>query len=317
MKQRKNLWPLLYGLILTLFTAYVLLDAFVIPRSYAAQTDTLADTQTSQTQTAAAAVSAVSGTSGTQTSQTAQTSQATVTDTSYSGSGVSITITQYREYDTAIYVADVTLASADSLKTAFAQSTYGKNITAATSAIASEAGAILAINGDYYSGRSGCVIRNGVLYRDTSGDSSQQDLVIYADGSFAIVNEGDTTGQALLDAGAQQVLSFGPALLESGEISVSENEEVDRAKTSNPRTAIGVIGALHYVFVVSDGRTDESEGLSLYQLAEFMQTLGVQTAYNLDGGGSSTMVFNGTVVNQPTTNGRIGERKVSDIVYIG
>ena len=315
MKQRKNLWPLLYGLVLTLFTAYVLLDAFVIPRSYAAQTDALAGAQTSQTQTAAAAVSAVSGTSGT---QTAQTSQATVTDTSYSGSGVSITITQYREYDTAIYVADVTLASADSLKTAFAQGTYGKNITAATSAIASEAGAILAINGDYYSGRSGCVIRNGVLYRDTSGDSSQQDLVIYADGSFAIVNEGDTTGQALLDAGAQQVLSFGPALLESGEISVSENEEVDRAKTSNPRTAIGVIDALHYVFVVSDGRTDESAGLSLYQLAEFMQTLGVRTAYNLDGGGSSTMVFNGTVVNQPTTNGnRISERKVSDIVYIG
>jgi exopolysaccharide biosynthesis protein len=43
----------------------------------------------------------------------------------------------------------------------------------------------------------------------------------------------------------------------------------------------------------------------------------VQTAYNLDGGGSSTMVFNGTVVNNPTTNGtRISERKVSDIVCI-
>ena len=47
-----------------------------------------------------------------------------------------------------------------------------------------------------------------------------------------------------------------------------------------------------------------------------MQSLGVQTAYNLDGGGSSTMVFNGVVVNKPTTMGRICERCVSDIVYI-
>ena len=121
-----------------------------------------------------------------------------------------------------------------------------------------------------------------------------------------------------MDAGAQQVLSFGPALIENGEIAVSEDEEVGKAMTSNPRTAIGQIDSLHYVFVVSDGRTSASEGLSLSELASFMQSLGCKTAYNLDGGGSSTMVFNGTVVNNPTTNGtRISERKVSDIVYIG
>ena len=49
-----------------------------------------------------------------------------------------------------------------------------------------------------------------------------------------------------------------------------------------------------------------------------MQKLGVQTAYNLDGGGSSTMYFQGQIVNNPTTGGsRIRERSVSDIVYIG
>jgi exopolysaccharide biosynthesis protein len=93
---------------------------------------------------------------------------------------------------------------------------------------------------------------------------------------------------------------------------------VGKAKASNPRTAIGVIDNLHYLFVVSDGRTSASEGLSLYQLANFMQSLNVKTAYNLDGGGSSTMYFNGTVINNPTTSGRhISERSVSDIVYIG
>jgi exopolysaccharide biosynthesis protein len=87
---------------------------------------------------------------------------------------------------------------------------------------------------------------------------------------------------------------------------------------SNPRTAIVIIDKNHYVFVVSDGRTSESEGLSLSELAQFMKSLGVKTAYNLDGGGSSTMYFNGSVVNNPTTGGsKTKERSVSDIVYIG
>ena len=43
---------------------------------------------------------------------------------------------------------------------------------------------------------------------------------------------------------------------------------------------------------------EESAGLSLSQLAEFMKCLGVVTAYNLDGGGSSTMYFNGEIINR-------------------
>ncbi|MDD2214672.1 MAG: phosphodiester glycosidase family protein [Oscillospiraceae bacterium] len=70
--------------------------------------------------------------------------------------------------------------------------------------------------------------------------------------------------------------------------------------------------------VVVDGRSSASQGVSLYQLAEFMQTLQVQTAYNLDGGGSATLYFNGQVINNPTSDGRVfKERKVSDILYVG
>ncbi|MBQ1792951.1 MAG: phosphodiester glycosidase family protein, partial [Oscillospiraceae bacterium] len=159
-------------------------------------------------------------------------------------------------------------------------------------------------------------IRNGVLYRSTAKKGAE-DLVIYKDGSFAIIREAEVTAEELLEDGAQQVLSFGPALIENGEISVSASEEVGRAKASNPRTAIAVIDDLHYLFVVSDGRTEESEGLSLYELAGFLQSKGAKTAYNLDGGGSSTMVFSGRVVNNPTAGRSIKERSVSDIVYIG
>ena len=228
----------------------------------------------------------------------------------------SITVTQYQEYDTAIYVADITVSSAEIIKTALADDTYGKNITAYTSTIASENQAVLAINGDYYGAQeSGYVIRNGVAYREAS--DGEDILVLYADGSMEVLDSDDVTVQQLLDQGAWQAWSFGPGLLSDGEVTVEENTEVSRAMNSNPRTAIGQIDDNHYVFVVSDGRTDESKGLSLYELAEFMQNLGCRTAYNLDGGGSSTMYFNGSVINNPTTNGRIKERAVSDIVYIG
>lgn len=161
------------------------------------------------------------------------------------------------------------------------------------------------------------MLRNGVVYRSTTSDG-QVDLVIYADGSFGFIQEGEVSTDELLTAGAWQVLSFGPTLIENGKVVVSEDDEVGKAKSSNPRTAIGFVNDLQYVFVVSDGRTEESAGLSLSQLAEFMAELGVTDAYNLDGGGSSTIYFNGEVINQPTSNGRsIKERSVSDIVYIG
>ena len=236
---------------------------------------------------------------------------------SYSDSNVSITLREYQEYDSAIYVADVTVSDVSYLKTALASNTYGRNITDTTSKIASDNNAILAINGDYYGARqSGYVIRNGSLYRNSSGNRDA--LAIMKNGEFEFVTEGESSAETLLENGALQVFSFGPVLLEDGSISVTENDEVGMAMASNPRTAIGYLGKNHYVFVVSDGRTNESAGLSLYELAEFMQSLGVVDAYNLDGGGSSTMVFKGEVVNTPTTNGHSSEeRAVSDILYIG
>ena len=235
----------------------------------------------------------------------------------YQNENISVTLTEQTVNGTAVYVADVRLASAEYLKTAFASDTYGKNVTAKTSAIAAAHDAILAVNGDYYGARErGYVIRNGVVYRD-SADSADV-LCVYADGTMEIVDPATVTAQELVERGVWQAFSFGPALVEDGAVSVSEGDEVGKAKASNPRTAVGMIDPLHYVFVVSDGRTDESEGLSLYELAQFMRTLGVETAYNLDGGGSSTMVFQGEVVNNPTTSGNsIKERGVSDIVYIG
>ena len=235
----------------------------------------------------------------------------------YSDSKSKITVTQYRAYDSNIYVADVEVTDGTSILSAFANNTYGRNITDTTSDMAEENNAVLAINGDYYGARqSGYVIRNGVVYRNKG--SNGEDMVISKDGTLSFISESDATTDSLIQKQAWQVLSFGPVLVENGQIAVTENDEVGMAMASNPRTAIGTVAKNHYLFVVSDGRTSESAGLSLYELANFMKSLGATNVYNLDGGGSSTMVFQGEVVNNPTTNGnKISERAVSDILYIG
>ena len=239
-----------------------------------------------------------------------------VSGSTYQDDNISITMTEYYQNSTRIYVADVQLSSAEYLKTAFANDTYGKNVTAKTSSIASSNNAVLAVNGDYYGARErGYVIRNGIVYRSTASDSDL--LCIYANGTMKVVSQSEYTADELVSQGVWQAFSFGPGLVQNGSITVSQNDEVGTAMASNPRTAIGVISENHYLFVVSDGRTSESAGLSLYQLAEFMQSLGATTAYNLDGGGSSAMYYNGQIINNPTTNGTIKERSVSDIVYIG
>lgn len=344
-KLNKKRLGVLYGVLLFSFSTYALLDTFVIPhpmQSVMASNVVAQTTSSSIKESVEAAIQEkLTGnttgntstadnnlTSGSTTAEnTGTTSSTSVTNVEtveggtvigeYSDSNTSITLKQYRAYDSDIYVADVTVSDVSVLKTALANNTYGRNITDTTSNMAEENNAVLAINGDYYGARqAGYVIRNGNLYRNTSGDRDA--LVITKTGEFEFVSENKTSAEELLQSGAYQVLSFGPVLLDDGEISVGENDEVGMAMASNPRTAIGYLGNNHYVFVVSDGRTSESAGLSLYELATFMKELGVVDAYNLDGGGSSTMVFKGEIINNPTTNGHSNqERAVSDIVYIG
>jgi exopolysaccharide biosynthesis protein len=249
--------------------------------------------------------------------------EAVVTETSYTDGDTTITISQVTSgsgSDTVTYyVADVVVDDATQLRSAFAKDQFGENITETTSAIAAENDAIFAINGDYYGFRStGIEIRNGVVYRD---EGAREGLAFYTDGHVEVYDETATTAEELLAAGVWNTLSFGPAIVEDGGvIDGIESVEVDTnvgnhsIQGEQPRTAVGIISENHYVFVVVDGRDEGySRGVTLTELADIMIGLGASTAYNLDGGGSSTMYFNGTVVNQPS-NG--GERGTSDILYV-
>ncbi len=337
MIKRNLITAIILSVSLVSYTAYVLLDTFAIPRVYKVventssinyRSDSEDKEQTSEStqkvymnKVAKKGIGIQSKDSDTKSSKTLSSnstkSTAQSSDTIYKTDDTSITLSTYREYDSNIYVAEVEFSKNAQIETAFVQNSYGKNVTEITSSMAESSAAILAINGDYYGARdNGYVIRDGVIYR-SSAKADQEDLVIYKDGSMKIINESEVSAQELVDEGAVTVLSFGPALVENGKVSVSQNDEVGKAMASNPRTAIAITEDNHYLFIVSDGRTDESEGLSLYELATFAASLGAKTVYNLDGGGSSTMYFNGNVVNNPTTNGwDISERGVSDIVYI-
>lgn len=288
-------WAGVFSLLLVGLFTFVLLDAFVIQKSLVI----------------------VAAETGIETTAAAAETEPVITASSYADEHIQISIETLREYDSTIYVADIQVSDVAYLKTAFANSTYGRNVKAKTSDIAAAQNAIFAINGDYYGFRdNGYVLRNGVVYRDSAraaGDDHA--LVVDQEGNFSVISESEVS-MASLDNN-WQVLSFGPALVENGDIMVDSSSEVGQAKESNPRTAIGQISEGHYLVIVSDGRTDESEGLSLLELAQEFQERGCTTAYNLDGGGSSTMVFNGEVVNNPTDGRSIAEREVSDIVYFG
>lgn len=313
-------WYVISSVLILLWSIWTLLDAFVIPRDIIAAADIVVETDKEEEKSAEPEEpAALSGADKEEEERIRLLTDPVITDTAYNNGEVSIEIRYMRTLNTDVYVADITMSDPSYLKTALAEGSFGRNLTDLTSNMAQENSAILAINGDYYGFRdTGYVIRNGYLYRSVpSKDQKQEDLVFYEDGSVDIVREADMTAEELWDAGAEDVFSFGPGLVIDGEISVEKGDEVKRAQVTNPRTAFGVISPLHFLFVVSDGRTDENVGLSLLELAGLMKDLGCVTAYNLDGGGSSTIWFNGKVLNKPTTFGdTIAERDISDIIYI-
>ncbi len=293
-KRFSRRWYAVSFVMILLWSLWTLLDAFVIPRDIITAADIVVETapegETSEDDTDPEAVSEADKE---EEERIRLLTDPVITDTTYNNGEVSIEIRYMRTLYTDIYIADVVIDDPAYLKTALAEGSFGRNLTDTTSSMAEQNDAILAINGDYYGFRdTGYVIRNGYLYRSVPAkDPNQEDLVLYENGAVDIVREADLTAEEIWDSGAEDIFSFGPGLVIDGEISVVEGEEVKRAQVTNPRTAFGVISPLHYLFVVSDGRTDESVGLSLLELAHLMKDLGCVTAYNLDGGGSSTMWF--------------------------
>lgn len=217
-----------------------------------------------------------------------------------------------------MFIADVTLNNFNYLHTAFAKNEFGMHITQKVTQIAQDNNALFAVNGDYYGYRNnGIIVRNGVLYRD---NPMRDMLALFKNGTMSIINERSADIKALMSAGLLDSFSFGPTLVKDGKMAgglTSVFRDQWYIQGLDPRTGVGYISPNHFVFIIVDGRKPYySRGLTLTEFANEFISLGCTEAYNLDGGGSSTMYFKERIVNSPLGENGNYERNVSDIIYI-
>ena len=233
------------------------------------------------------------------------------TVSSYRSPSVSITIEKHTDGEKPLvyFVADIYVNSIDNLKTGLARDKFGQGLRESVLEMANRCGAILAINGDYYGNRTvGPVVRNGLLYRESPFEDV---CVLYYDGAMETYAAEELDMEQAKARGIYQIWSFGPRLLDNNGRAMTEF--VSTVQARNPRSAIGYYEPGHYCMVLVEGRqSDYSAGMSMKELSALFESLGCKAAYNLDGGQSSVLTFDGAVYNQPANGGRSN----SDIFYI-
>lgn len=247
-----------------------------------------------------------------------------ITDTLYKSKDISVEITK-KEFNTSTYfVADIYVRDVSSFRTGVAMEYKDSNENKRKNVMqvprfAELTGAVVAISGDNYVYRNAGVlaIRNGLEWAKKSPYTDDVCVMFY-DGSMEVFSSKSAAAwreyvDSVYARGPYQVWSFGPSLLdENGQAKATFNNSVS---PENPRSAIGYYEPGHYCFVLVDGRqAGYSLGLTLSELSQVFADLGCKLAYNLDGGDTVAMVFNGKLVNHPEGT---EPRPVSDIVLIG
>ena len=212
--------------------------------------------------------------------------------------------------------ADVTIAHPTQLRTAFSGGDYSLSKRSPGTRMAAFNNAVLAVNADFYNFRvEGVIVRQGKTYRKKP--AGVDTLFIDANGNFTVMNDRAAVNTSYIKTQKiWQTLAFGPVIVLDGKpIKKLKNFNSIAPcgpRASEPRTAIGQLGKLHYLVCTIDGRSDISAGLTTNELAVVMADKKCSVAYNLDGGQSTTMVFNNQLYNVVSDG---GERNLSDILY--
>ena len=224
---------------------------------------------------------------------------------------------------------------------------YGDRYKALADKIAAQHHLVFAINSDYFIYRVerekevkkenpnntypiGVEVRDGkIMYespRPRKRDGSESEvyppldaMALYPDSTISLHRNAEftdkkITASQLIAAGATDILSFGPILVENGEVSPRSKEF---GNTPNPRTAFGIAAPGHYIAVMVESRIAESKGESCVWLGEKMAELGCESAINLDGGATSTMIFMGKQINKSGNYGDITNRTQNELFGIG
>ena len=249
----------------------------------------------------------------------------------YEDPSISVKIETGRIYDTNYMVARIKLANATQLRSSMAGSYYSPS-TASPITMAKRAKAVFAINGDYFSARNGVgyTARQGKEYRNRC-NGTYDVMVIDNQGDLHILQaptkEGMEAFKEELTVKGLSIVSgytFGPGLVINGERQTGFVNMDNAADKSAQRMCLAQIGPLEYLCIASEGPEDKgSVGLNLEQFSELVASFeGVQNAYNLDGGSSTTMVFQELdeksgkraydKINSPNNPKR---RHLNDIIY--
>ena len=195
---------------------------------------------------------------------------------------------------------------------------------ALTSEMAAATGAIAAVNGSFfhmkapyggstYARIDGVTVSENAPVENFRRDPQRSGAIVVRDRRFSIVTGfgPERTYEEALPG--ETVLTTGPVLLLDGDTCALHSFKFNSNR--HPRTAFGIRPDGSLVFVVADGRSSQAAGLSMAELRQVMRWLGCRDAINLDGGGSSTMVFLGRVINHPCDNRQFdeaGERPVAN-----
>lgn len=233
-------------------------------------------------------------------------------DAGYVDESISVRIEEIRRHDTTILVAYVNIAHPSQLRTAMADR-YGTKRTTLGRVMTKRSNAVFAVNGDFFNFHSdGYLIRQGVLYRDKTHPT--YDLLIIDDkGDFHIIVDPTEEAAHGFEGTIVNSFNFGPALVIDGEIITTTKEMTVGLNKPTQRMGIAQLGPLSYMCVATEGPENKgSVGLTIPEFAQLMKDLGAKTAYNLDGGSSSSMLLGNKKINALST---AKNRPICDILY--
>jgi exopolysaccharide biosynthesis protein len=193
-----------------------------------------------------------------------------------------------------------------------------------TSQIAKDNNAVAAINGGGFTDSSsrgskwtgtggdpvGILISNGKqVYNDVKNENTKVDVMAMTKNGILLV--GPHSLKEMKELGVTDALSFGPALVVNGRGTIKSG---DGGWGIAPRTAIGQRKDGSILLLVIDGRQTSSIGATLKDVQNIMLKYGAVNATNLDGGSSSTMYYEGELINNPCDP--LGERSVPSAIYV-
>ena len=240
--------------------------------------------------------------------------EAYLSDLSYRDPSIEVTIETGRAYATDYWVARIRIAHPSQLRTT-AAATFDSGRTTSGKALYRRMQAVLAINGDYFSYiNDGYLIRQGVLYRELPR-GVRDVLLIDAQGDFHIAVQ--ATKESLTPYKSMEIVNsfnFGPGLVIKGERVKKFFDNDNAAREGRQRMAIAQVktGSLEYIAVATAGPKGDNRGMTLEQFSNILAGLGVENAYNLDGGNSTMMIFRDAYVNAMH---EATMRPISDIIY--